>query len=386
MDPSTPTPRRRIPAINTDLLQDFTGRSLVATPNTPVHDIRISTSPGTDISPISPSTQPLHKINANSRARTESRKLLAHVLDQLERRTLPPNIFDTYDGTENHEPENNLRALLQTVKGAVNSRKVSQEAKRPTPAGIGEDDSDDDEEHEYSTDVTYSLMLQLKDLLSVSVDQDWHILDDKGVLEDLGQIQGINDITSSANGFPKPLHSVGSSTVAIHIEPVEDLTPQSGLEPLQWRSWSASPYGSQKLRSTYAPSQSLAVYLLSSLIAPLLATIVDFVDLEPKSDAGTDVLHRFRRLLRLIVEAKPDAYNDVLQLVGYHTHQARRTALSILCAVWPDAAKLAVLLRYPPNIISFPGASLHSILQLSPLDRILILTAALAPNPSMDSD
>ncbi|KAG6866937.1 hypothetical protein C0991_003853 [Blastosporella zonata] len=498
MNLSTPTPRSRVPAIDTNIAQDFS--SSLASPTTPSHNevpsLRISVSPRTDIpamSPSTPRTQPHHKINSTNRARTESRKLLAHVLDQLERRALPLGIFDAYDRTEDQGSENNLGALLQSVKGAVNPKKAKLEVRRPSPAGMGEDVSDEGEEHEYSTDATYGLMLQLKELLRVSVDQDWHILDDnpsdqpneyyeasgkpgispfrrsrnslqpggqrnrsrspsidgkrtrtpellsscisilasvvledcrfqiasprpscppnalqalildvaqfllhthrhdpnitskigfamipafstfrpemhgrlltffetaviRGVLEDLGQIQGVSDITSNANDFAsestavvtyhsakrnkivaEPLNSAGSSVVAIHIDPVQDLTPHFESEYSQWKPWSISPDKAQKLRSTYAPSQSLTVYLLSSLIAPMLATILEFVDLEPKPDARTDVLHRFRRLLRLIVEIKPDAYSDVLQVVGYHTHQARRTALAILCAVWPKA-------------------------------------------------
>ncbi|KAG6909693.1 hypothetical protein DXG01_015894 [Tephrocybe rancida] len=530
MNPSTPTPRSRIPAIDTNITQDFSFS--VASPSTPLYNaipsLRISVSPRTDVSPTTspsiPRTQPPYKVNSNNRARTESRKLLAHVLDQLDHRTLPPNIFDVYGHSE-QRPENNLGALLQTMKGTVNSKKARQDGKRQASAGAnGEEDSDEGEDHEYSTDATCALMVQLKDLLSVSVDQGWHILDDnpsdqqnehyeasgkpgispfrrtrnsllpgsqrdrsrsrspsisdsrqthtpellsscisilasvvledcrfqiasprpscppnalqaltldvaqfllhthrhdpnitskigfamipafstfrpemhgrlltffetavvRGVLEDLGQIQGVSDIISSPNDFAKPLNSAGSSVVAIHIDAVQE--PHSLSD--QWKAWSFSPDNAQKLRSTYAPSQSLAVYLMSSLVAPLLATILEFVDLQPKPDARTDVLHRFRRLLRLIIEAKPDAYSDILQIVGYHTHQARRTAVAVMCAVWPKAVGHIVISRpfanlYAPDEAGPPvqPISTEHDLPLLLLD-FRIKTVVLAPSPS----
>lgn len=113
------------------------------------------------------------------------------------------------------------------------------------------------------------------------------------------------------------------------------------------------------MQTTYAPSQSSALYTLSSLISPLLATILEFVDLEPRLDARTDVLHRFSRLLRLIAENKVDAYFDLLQVVGYHTHKARRAALGILCALWPKAVGHIAISR--------PFSFLYTVEETDPL-------------------
>ncbi|KAF8077923.1 hypothetical protein FPV67DRAFT_1403007 [Lyophyllum atratum] len=478
LSPLTPSPRSRIPAIDTNITQDFSFS--VDSPSSPTHNdipsLRVSLSPHAETSPTSPTaprTQPSQKSKINNRARTESRKLLAHILDQLERRNLPPSISDAFDATEDQVTENNLGALLETVKDAVKLKKQKQENKPPTQSGTADADSDDEGEHGFSTDETYDLMIQLKDLLVMSVAQGWHIFDDnslaqdskgggkpgissfrrsrsslqpgsrrarsvstspsdrgqtlapellslcisilasivledgryqiasprpsrppnalqalvldiaqfllhinrhdsnvtmkigfamvpafstfrsemhsrlltffetavmRGVLEDLEQIQGVNEIASGTTGFElvEPLNSAGSSTVAIHIDEVLE-TPYLEQGTTQWVPWSSTPDAGLKLRSTYASFQSLSLYSLSSLVAPLLAAILECVDLEPKHDTRSDVLHRFCRLLHLIFEKKVDAYSDVLQVVGYHTPKARRTALTILYAFWPKA-------------------------------------------------
>ncbi|KAG6890676.1 hypothetical protein C0995_005048 [Termitomyces sp. Mi166 len=470
----TPTSRNNVPAINTNIAHDFDISAAPSTsPSSPLEPLRI---PRTDISPTSPTARTqstVHKVDPTNRARTESRKLLAHVLDQLHRRTLPPGIFDAFNYSEVQRPENNLGLLLRSVKGVVSPKKLRQDDKHQAPTGVGEDDSDEEGERKFSTDATYDLMLQLKDLLRVSMDRNWHILDDnptdhqndeyhksneksgispfrrarnslqpgiqrsrslspsnsdrrrmrtpdllsscvsilasvvledcryqiafprpscppnalqaltldvaqfllhthchdpiviskigfamipafstfrremhgrlltffettviRGVLEDLEQIQGIRDLVPSANYFEKSLTSAASSVVAIHIDEVQEVPHRDPGLP-RWKPWSLSQDSALKLQSTYAASQSLTLYSLSSLVSPLFATILEFVDFKP--DARMDVLHRFSRLLRLIVETKLDAYSDLLQVVGYHTHKARRAALALLCTLWPKA-------------------------------------------------
>ena len=78
------------------------------------------------------------------------------------------------------------------------------------------------------------------------------------------------------------------------------------------------------------------------MIPPLFTTILEIVDLD-SSPTESDVLHRFRHLLHLILEKKVDAYNDFLQVVAYHTPRALRHALKILHTFWPRAIGHIVL-------------------------------------------
>ncbi|KAF5380960.1 hypothetical protein D9615_003973 [Tricholomella constricta] len=499
----TPSPRSRIAAIDTTVTEDFSFS--IDSPTSPAHTdippLRVSISPRAETSPTLPTTSRTQTSlkKTNNRARTESRKLLAHVLDQLERRNLPSSIFDVFGNTEDQAAEKNLGALLETVKDAVKIKKQKQEGRLQTQAGTVEDDSDDDGEHGFSTDATYDLMLQLKDVLIMSVDQGWYIFDEnhsvqnhdhepggkpaispfrrtrnslqpvgpkarsrspspsdgrrtrapellsscisilasivledcryqvasprpsrppnalqaltldvarflihanrydpnitrkigfamipsfstfrpemhgrlltffettviRGMLENLEQIQGINDVSSGINGLEKPLNSAGSSVVEIHIDTVQE-TPNAGLDHPRWVPWSSAPNTALKLRSTHAPLQSLSLYSLSSVVGPLLATILECVNLEPRSDRHTDVLHRFCRLLQLIVEKKVDAYCDVLQVAGYHASKSRRTALAILCAFWPQAVGHIVVSRpfYESYTLEESGESMQPL-------------------------
>ena len=102
-----------------------------------------------------------------------------------------------------------------------------------------------------------------------------------------------------------------------------------------WRRWirALSPED-VALRSTSAPLQDIAIYHLSSIIPPLLASILENIDL---ATASSSTLHRFHRLLSRIAESKPDAYLDALAVVAYHTPRARYAAISLLLSYWPHA-------------------------------------------------
>ncbi|KAG6879984.1 hypothetical protein C0992_008577 [Termitomyces sp. T32_za158] len=245
--PFTPTSRNRVPAINTSVTYDPD----ISVPSpTPISYNATSSLPFPQtISPTSPTTPQTqsnaHKVvNPINRARTESRKLLAHVLNQLHHRTLPPGIFEAFNHPEVESPEDNLGLLLQTVKGAVvNPKKISKNGKHRVLAGAGEDDSDEDGEREFSTDATYVLMLQLKDLLRVSMDRNLHILDD-------------NPTENYNDGY-------------------DESNEKSGISPFR-RTRNSLQSGSQSFRSL-SPSNSLmrTPELLSSCISVLASVVLE---------------------------------------------------------------------------------------------------------------
>ncbi|KAF9464728.1 hypothetical protein BDZ94DRAFT_1255766 [Collybia nuda] len=164
--------------------------------NLPSFRVSSSPNPADDV-PFVPSegwSHVSHKPKVNSRARNESRKLFAHVLGQLERRPMPPLVFDAFSSLEAEPSDVGFGALLDTVKDTVRSRGKNREMKPRLPevTSAVEDDSDDDGEWAFSTDATYDLMLQLKDVLIMSVTQGWHIFDDGygSVLEKGSDVSG----------------------------------------------------------------------------------------------------------------------------------------------------------------------------------------------------
>ncbi len=132
--------------------------------------------------------------------------------------------------------------------------------------------------------------------------------------------------------------------VSILVDEVgDDVSPQSD----KWRRWtSLSATGTQ---STTAPDQPIAVYYLSSLIPPLLATILEHVDLLAVDDT-TSV--RFHRFFRNLIRSKPDTYLDLLSVIAYHTPRARHASVGLLSSYWPKAVGHIVFSKQLPDITS----------------------------------
>lgn len=147
------------------------------------------------------------------------------------------------------------------------------------------------------------------------------------------------------------LSSEDSFIVSIQVDEVpENVSPEATHS--KWTPWRSSI--GLKLQSTNAPLQSPLIYYLASLIPPLLAGILERISLS-SSQTRPEVLHRLYQLLHLIVETKVDSYIDILQVVGYHTPKARRSAANLLVAFWPKAVGHL--------IISKPFPTLEAVIQ-----------------------
>ncbi|KAI0670290.1 hypothetical protein C8Q78DRAFT_114403 [Trametes maxima] len=156
------------------------------------------------------------------------------------------------------------------------------------------------------------------------------------ILADLRSIQGTRQLTSpSADlSYKDSISNPEPPMVSILVDEVQE-DPVGPQVDSTWRRWTRSLTPEDvALRATTAPTQDLSVYHLSSLIPPLLAAILESIDL---SSAKSSTLHRFHRLLSRIAESKPDAYLDALAVVAYHTSRARYAAISLLLSYWPHA-------------------------------------------------
>ena len=129
---------------------------------------------------FSPSEYPTRK--PNSRALNESRKLLAHLLEQLQNRSVPPSLFETFQMPMSNPVDKNLAAIVETVRGVVKfkaavSRTMTQT--NTTTTMIEPDVEDDETDNAFSTNTTFDLLLQLREVLIVSVAQGWRIFSDR---------------------------------------------------------------------------------------------------------------------------------------------------------------------------------------------------------------
>ncbi|KAF7338262.1 hypothetical protein MVEN_02051500 [Mycena venus] len=180
------------------------------------------------------------------------------------------------------------------------------------------------------------------------------------LLEDLDRARG-----SSTNSTVTPHddeHTPGM--ISIRVDEVQDERRTETTGPYGWVPWSSASTNNLCFHSTTAPFQAPSVYYLSALIPPLIAAVLESVDVAPGNESRVDVIHRFYRLVDLIVIAKPDAYLDILEVAAYHP-PARRSAMSLLSTFWPKAighlvvGKSLPLASYIDSVLGRPRTSLH---------------------------
>lgn len=150
--------------------------------------------------------------NVNSRARNESRKLLSHVLLQLADRKKPEPIIDSIASVTHNSADDGLGALSESLRDAfrMGSR---QEARSERRSAVSQDDSDDENADVFTTDETYDLMLQLLNVLTMSVAQGWHIFNERFVPHGIYLLHSKMAVVlicrspmRKVKGIQKPLH------------------------------------------------------------------------------------------------------------------------------------------------------------------------------------
>ena len=99
--------------------------------------------------------------------------------------------------------------------------------------------------------------------------------------------------------------------------------------------WSSATSDLQVL-STTAPYQTMDIYRLGSVIPPLLSAILDCVEIGNTSVEPVES-YRLVRILDMISAGKVDSYLDILQVIAYHSNEARYRAYTILTSFWPES-------------------------------------------------
>lgn len=135
-----------------------------------VPSVRVSTSPiSSNIPPPSPRRDATLK---NASRGNESKKLLAHVLEQIKYRDMPPS---AYDGLAATTESLNEKGFGSFIGRAVKRKNTAKDGKSAPNA---DNESEDEDEGIFSTDATFELMTRLRDLLTISASQGWQIFDD----------------------------------------------------------------------------------------------------------------------------------------------------------------------------------------------------------------
>ncbi|EJD52997.1 hypothetical protein AURDEDRAFT_180591 [Auricularia subglabra TFB-10046 SS5] len=128
--------------------------------------------------------------------------------------------------------------------------------------------------------------------------------------------------------------------ISIHVDEVRDadgptlFVPQA---PKRWNPWSSSSKSEpSRVISSAASRQPQLVYRLSSLIGPLLSALFNVPNLSAHL-GQLELAYEVCRLLDMIVECKPDAYVDVLEVLAFHTSDSRPFTAGALTTFWPRA-------------------------------------------------
>lgn len=125
----------------------------------------------------SPTTVPS---NINHRSRNESRKLLSIVLEKLTYRSRPGSVVEGFTNVSHESTEKGFGIIADSLRDVVKMG-PRQENKSQKRSAVRQDDSDDEKDTAFTTDETIDLMIQLKDVLAMSVAQGWQIFDDRYV-------------------------------------------------------------------------------------------------------------------------------------------------------------------------------------------------------------
>ncbi|KAL5490495.1 hypothetical protein ACEPAI_5328 [Sanghuangporus weigelae] len=427
--------------------------------------------PSVDVSGIS-------NLNSNSsikpdKALQETRKLLGHILHELQNRPRPPSAWDAFHPSYGAQ---RTRSLPLNFKSGLKLR--PGHASRSGSLSLVDSDSDDEVDATFSPDLTYELLSKLRDVLVIAKLKNWQIFDDGSgndesnlewsekptgfrfrrssfntggrrarssspnrskrpssglftylivilnsiVLEDCRfQIKSIRlsrppnalqavtlDVCSilaymhRTNAkilyniglaaipafctFPKSTHKRllrffedgllrmmlvnlrgqrngvfdsqqvplnqddrddpdETPVVAIQVDEAQDETFDDLASLQNWKRWLPPNSGYQGVVSTYAPAQSMEIYYLSSLIAPLMTAILDNVDLLTQDAV---LSHRLQAFFCFLADYKPDTSLDLLQVIAYHTDRTRRYAIALLLTYWPKSfGHLSVAKPFP---------------------------------------
>ncbi|OJA10550.1 hypothetical protein AZE42_03139 [Rhizopogon vesiculosus] len=461
---------------------------------TPSPSFYVPLSPNVD--KYSPSAQlakmALSQRDSAEHASDESRKLVALLLHQLSTRTRPPPVFDALNVHATATVGAGFGQIMGAVRNVVKQKSHKRGASVPIPQSIKEDSDDEGRDSVFSSETTFDLMVQLKEVLLFSASQGWQvfeqgasdpgadasrgqftksssfsirssmqrssisgrrsrspspstkehlkaasllsscisilssvILEDcrfqissprpskppnalqsvcldiaqiltqghrnepsivcrvafavlpafgtfrsemhsrlltffnnvmlTGVLEDLNRIRGI----STHGTFTQTCFYVRKfttdkkdevlasrdqvNTVSIQVEMALDDDEGSARQTASWQPWTSPASAGPRIQATNAPLHPLPVYYLASITTPLLAAILENIDI-----TSLPPTYSLCRLLDKIVGSKPDSYLDMLEVVAYHVPQSRRSALCLLATFWPRALGHVVISKALP--------------------------------------
>ncbi|KAG9038422.1 hypothetical protein FRB95_001279 [Tulasnella sp. JGI-2019a] len=203
----------------------------------------------------------------------------------------------------------------------------------------------------------------------VSFEKDLHarilrFFEESVLREMLDGLMAARSSTRSSDGISSSLTSLATQPLLqratdtdLPVLRIDEPKEEEKDDKAGWVPWTLPGRPSRSIASTSAPGQDLHIYQLSAPIGPLLCAVLENIT---RASARMDTNYRFHQLVELIINAKPDAYLDLLEIIAYHTKEVRYTALSILSSFWPSAVGHAFVGKALPIVSYERDAALRS--------------------------
>lgn len=145
---------------------------------TPSPSFYIPLSPNVDKYSPQLARMALSQRDSAEHARDESRKLVSLLLNQLSTRTCPPPIFDTLNVHATPTSGAGLEQIIGVVRNVVKQKSHKRSASGPISQSVKEESDDDGSDSIiFSSETTFDLMVQLKEVLLFSASQGWQIFE-----------------------------------------------------------------------------------------------------------------------------------------------------------------------------------------------------------------
>ncbi|KAG7092480.1 hypothetical protein E1B28_008832 [Marasmius oreades] len=171
----------------------------------------------------------------------------------------------------------------------------------------------------------------------------------RNALAELRLFQGL-DSNSLVEEMSEKMDRMAPGAISIQVDEAPD-EGSSGTDS-SWAQWSTVLSTTLALRSSNAPMQQRISHLLSSFVKPLLAAALERFEMTTEPHSRGDVTYRLHRLVTVIVDLKFDAYLDILEVLAYHTSNAKRPAAHLLATFWPKAIGHVAISRPPVGPIA----------------------------------
>ncbi|RIA95682.1 hypothetical protein C1645_872613 [Glomus cerebriforme] len=113
------------------------------------------------------------------------------------------------------------------------------------------------------------------------------------------------------------------------------------------RRQSAARKLSRRLSISYTGDLDIDAYYIDSMFTPLLYSIIQFISVE---DSPLETLYQMHRTIGIMIQCKPDLYNDIIEIMAHGDTSSRNQAVNILFYFWRNSTGHPSIGEALPNV------------------------------------